>query len=583
LSSLFEVALESARRGWYVFPCWPKTKKPMTNDGFKSASRDEQQIRAWWTKSSDANVAIATGASGLTVLDIDEGINDWNGLVAFCHREKIQDTLVVRTGRRPGFGYQLYFKGAVKSIAWKDGEVSGDIRGTTGYVMAAGSIHPDSGEAYTVERAAEPAETPFYVEDLKSAPIAGNLGGTNPAFLDDGQKISDHRNVSMISILGKRRGEGLDDEALRVYALELNDARFDPPLGEDELEKLITNACKFPTPEPLPEITIGKHVTDSPQEPVDWREHYHTRLEMETTPPPVFLIDGFLLADSMTAIAAPVGQRKSIIALNVAHALCTGEPLFGFFKVTKRPTRVIYLCPEMGIRSFTDRVRKIGLLSQVGESLFCRTMNKVEGLLPLVQLRKEEVRGAVVIIDTVVRYLEGDENSSEHMRAFARTIFELKTLAGEDGAVVLLHHSSKGAKDSTELSLENCMRGSGEIGAFVTSCWATRLLDPTDSYNSASFMTNVKQRDFESQDFTILSDKTFRLHMKDEPGSGVTLGARSNLDGKEPAALAIIRENPDDSIAQLIGKMQETGIERKKTWVSTKRMELRAIGVKHTH
>ena len=79
---------------------------------------------------------------------------------------------------------------------------------------------------------------------------------------------------------------------------------------------------------------------------------FHSRNELEQAPPAAFLIEGFLQQDGITALAAPVAQRKSLIALNIAHALCTGEPLFDYFKVTRQPTRVLYLCPEMGIQSF---------------------------------------------------------------------------------------------------------------------------------------------------------------------------------------------------------------------------------------
>ncbi len=47
------------------------------------------------------------------------------------------------------------------------------------------------------------------------------------------------------------------------------------------------------------------------------------------------------------------------------------------------------------------------------------------GTLELSEMTAEELAGSVVIIDTAVRYLKGDENSSEHMRAFAEDIFRL--------------------------------------------------------------------------------------------------------------------------------------------------------------
>ena len=105
-ASLLSVALECSKRGWYVFPCWPRSKKPMTKHGWKDATTDETQLRAWWEDKPDANVAIATGPSRLRVVDVDHGLN------AASFRawldERGGETYTVRTGRRPEFGVQLY-------------------------------------------------------------------------------------------------------------------------------------------------------------------------------------------------------------------------------------------------------------------------------------------------------------------------------------------------------------------------------------------------------------------------------------------------------------------------------------------
>lgn len=338
--------------------------------------------------------------------------------------------------------------------------------------------------------------------------------------------------------------------------------------------------------EQTPTAAIGsatEHTEPShPFESKDWRAHYHTFEEMESAPPTSFLINGFLPLDAITALAAPVGQRKSLAAANVAHALCTKEPLFDHFAVTQQPTRVLYLCPEMGLRSFTDRIRKLGLMPYVGKTLFCRTMS-AEGTLSLDELTAEELAGAVVIIDTAVRYLKGDENSSEHMRQFAESIFRLM----RDGAVsvLILHHSAKGTKESSELTLENAMRGSGELGAFVSSCWATRLQNPDEPYQSPSYFTNVKQRDFESQPFEITSGPDCRLHIVEPPNANVRLsskgvGAPGNPDGREEEAMQVIRDNPTLSQQKIAVKLGEVGIKRSKTWVGNKRYELLHTGVK---
>ena len=74
---------------------------------------------------------------------------------------------------------------------------------------------------------------------------------------------------------------------------------------------------------------------------------------------------------------------------------------------------VIYLCPEMGAASFVKRIKSIGLGPYMGKTLFVQSMN--EDLTALDEL-DEELPGAVVIVDTITRFIEGNENDSEDMR-----------------------------------------------------------------------------------------------------------------------------------------------------------------------
>jgi hypothetical protein len=64
-------ALGYAAAGWPVFPCKPGRKEPMTRHGFHDATTDPELVCAWWSAWPDANVAVATGAPGPDVLDID--------------------------------------------------------------------------------------------------------------------------------------------------------------------------------------------------------------------------------------------------------------------------------------------------------------------------------------------------------------------------------------------------------------------------------------------------------------------------------------------------------------------------------
>ena len=305
-----------------------------------------------------------------------------------------------------------------------------------------------------------------------------------------------------------------------------------------------------------------------------WPGLFHTREQAENAPPVTFLIAGFLQCEGVTAIAAPVRERKSIIALNVVHSLVTGEKLFDHFEVVRKPAHVLYLCPEVSIGPFTDRVKKIGLLPYVGDTFFYRTMS-AEGRLALDDgTLQTALPGSVVILDTAICFLEGDENSSKDVRRFGDQIFAL--LRGGALAVLLLHHSPKAADDGY-MTLENAMRGSGDMGAFLSACWGTRLQDPTDPYKSASFLSNLKQRDFQSQDFEVTCGPDCRLHYVDAV-TVTTLNARNrfrgNGDGRDAEAMEFLKDHPKMSVREVSRALKQAGIARSKDWVHERRYEI---------
>ena len=73
--NLLNAALAYAKLGYPVFPCAPKTKKPLTEHGFLNASTDPKRIEQWWSENPQANIGIPT--EGLLVIDIDGQNNSW--------------------------------------------------------------------------------------------------------------------------------------------------------------------------------------------------------------------------------------------------------------------------------------------------------------------------------------------------------------------------------------------------------------------------------------------------------------------------------------------------------------------------
>jgi hypothetical protein len=49
-SPILDAALDAAARGWPVFPLAAGGKQPLTKHGFKDATIDPAQVRAWWTR-----------------------------------------------------------------------------------------------------------------------------------------------------------------------------------------------------------------------------------------------------------------------------------------------------------------------------------------------------------------------------------------------------------------------------------------------------------------------------------------------------------------------------------------------------
>jgi hypothetical protein len=129
-------ALGYARCGWPVFPCQPGGKVPATRHGFRDATTDPDQIRYWWQRQPDANVAIATGTPGPDVLDIDQHGPAGNGFTA-CRQLRTAGLLdgaraIIAT---PGGGLHLYFAGSGQASGRLPGEHL-DFRAAGGYVLA---------------------------------------------------------------------------------------------------------------------------------------------------------------------------------------------------------------------------------------------------------------------------------------------------------------------------------------------------------------------------------------------------------------------------------------------------------------
>ncbi|REE62410.1 bifunctional DNA primase/polymerase-like protein [Streptomyces sp. 3212.3] len=183
---LLYAALDAAEQGWAVLPLRPGDKRPALHGedvcpgigdcagGHRKweerATIDPDRIRRAWGD-LPFNVGIATGPSGLIVVDLDmpkrkTSTDTPNGVTTFtalCERAE-QAVPATRTVRTASGGVHLYFTSPPST---RLGNTAGrlgkriDTRAWGGYVVAPGSLTPTG--AYTVVNDLPPAPLPEWL------------------------------------------------------------------------------------------------------------------------------------------------------------------------------------------------------------------------------------------------------------------------------------------------------------------------------------------------------------------------------------------------------------------------------------
>jgi hypothetical protein len=153
---------------------------------------------------------------------------------------------------------------------------------------------------------------------------------------------------------------------------------------------------------------------------VDWKAFWSLEHATEE-----WLAKPLIAKGRQTALFAGAKTGKSWLTLNVTAALATGKPILG--QPAQPPVHVLYLDYEMIESDLYERLEQFGYtedddLSHLHYALIPNLppLNTTEGasaVMKLVELTKAEV----VVIDTTGRAIDGEENSADSYREFART------------------------------------------------------------------------------------------------------------------------------------------------------------------
>ena len=252
-NEFLDAAIEYASKGLAVFPIKPRAKEPITKNGVKDATTNFNTIKKWWTKHPTANIGIACGepSGGLLVIDLDVKENGISGLDTLHNWERDNGELpeTVRSITGKGGAHILY------RIQYREKNrvnlLEGiDIRSDGGYIVAPPSVHPN-GRRYEWEY--DPDEYDIAeADELVLKLLSTGKKAEVDTFVMPETVQSGKRNDTIYKLACSLQGKGLPDEVILTTCQLSNKSMCNPPLEDDEVEKIVDSALKHDKGRKLP-------------------------------------------------------------------------------------------------------------------------------------------------------------------------------------------------------------------------------------------------------------------------------------------------------------------------------------------
>ncbi len=187
----------------------------------------------------------------------------------------------------------------------------------------------------------------------------------------------------------------------------------------------------------LPPETLIQDIFDTPLEPARWT------------------VDSLIPENSTVGVYGPPGAAKSFLALDIAFSIATGSPALNEYSV-ENSGPILYLAGE-GVQGLRQRVaalqRSRGRTPAPGAfQVLPTTLDMTHELETILrELSTWQNPPRLIVIDTLARYMIGEENSAADMGRFIAACDRLRSETG--ASVLIVHHSPKGSTSTA--------RGSG--------------------------------------------------------------------------------------------------------------------------
>jgi hypothetical protein len=462
-----DTALAYTRLGIRVVPIKPGHKYPGIDNWQNLATDDTDVVTSWFTGDYKSyGIGIATGRTKhgqIFVVDVDDR-DEYRGSDTLHDLEQrygaLPETVTAITGTG---GQHLYFYSPVevRNDAGSRLGVGLDIRGEGGQVLAAPTTHPNGKQYQWVDgwspMEKRPANAPQWLLTLLTTqPAMIKPQGTTDLFLADpttpSARYCAQTTWEQLLIPDGWTLAKTDRHGEQHWTRPGKDTRdgISATIGHNGNDALIVFTSTIPW---LPEGGYNRFGYMAARDHNgDWKQAAKTFLAHNTTPADTTIITPDEMLDMLvdwktfwnqdhivedwiakpliararqTALFAGAKTGKSWLTLNVVAALATGKPILGHPPQTQ--VHCLYLDYEMVEADLYERLEQFGYtedddLSHLHYALIpsLPPLNTAEGASALMRLC-ELTKAEVVVIDTTGRAIEGEENSADSYREFART------------------------------------------------------------------------------------------------------------------------------------------------------------------
>lgn len=476
-SALLEYALGYLDRGWSVVPIQPRGKKPLVAwQEYTTRKPKISEIKYWWSRWPDANIAIVTGKiSDIVVVDVDTN----RGGTPHALFDASPTGLISKTGSG---GYHLFYKYPAQTnhVPNRVGQDGVDIRGDGGYVVGPPSAHT-SGKLYKFIQRGNLGKAPGWILDT---PTRGE-NNHNKWLSDILSGCSEgNRNDSCAKISGYFAKKGMAKD-VAFQLLKLWNSNNDPRLSDKELHTTLNSIYKtsFRHIQTVHESNLGEF-------PVLSIKDYMTKYGGSTVR---WDVDEWLPEKTIAFVVSPPGTYKTWMTLDLAVSVASGDKFLGQFEV-KNPGPVLIVQQEDFHGQIAER---IGIIhhskfkphfSGNGEEfesfvpkdipVFLHPDRKLrfddENIINSFTQQIKSLNPKLVIIDPL--YSAG--NTDNYMTKTAEQMFVLKRIRDEIGCgFLVVHHTKK----NTETSSRERLWGSQFLNAFLETGWQIKPGSKTGS------------------------------------------------------------------------------------------------------